>query len=244
MRGRAGTLQFKARNHYTFNVLGYDNDIPEIGNGFRGRTLFRATDLRLETVWTPSTATSGSLTLSLGQPRNLVRVRWNSQGLELLRYNATARQYESVESVRADAVPRIEMNRAYQVALDNVDRTVRVFIDNKMVLEHEMRWTAADALEEMKLQRQEMHEDASKPVVSIEVSGPSRLGHLKILRVSLLHAESGGESEFDDGERELSVDAGRGRVFCDGGQFASEFGRSVVGFGGIRRWMIWGRGVG
>jgi len=66
------------------------------------------------------------------------------------------------------------------LVLDNVDRTVRFFIDGTMIFEHETPWTAADATEESKAMAQEPLLEI--PEIRIDVGGACELAHLNLAR--------------------------------------------------------------
>jgi len=177
-----GMIQFDMRDPFTFNVLGYNNDIRTLRlnqRGELGNTLVRVGDLRLETVWTPRDASGASITLTLGKPRNQYQVVWDSNGVDIQRYSLTTRLFASVAKV---AIAGPVAGRAYHVALDNVDHSVRFFVDGKLVVSQDNPWTAADALADLREQTSELPVTLEKPEVRIRVGGAAQLGHLKLFR--------------------------------------------------------------
>jgi signal peptidase I len=177
-----GMIQFDVRDPYTFNILGYNNDVYTLRRnqrGEQGNTLVRVGDLRLETVWTPRDASGASITLTLGKPRNQYQVVWDSKGVDVQRYSPSTRLFTSVTK---SAIPGPVAGRAYHVALDNVDHSVRFFIDGNLVVAQDNPWTAANALAELRDQAGELPVTLEKPEIRIRVGGAAQLGHLKVFR--------------------------------------------------------------
>jgi signal peptidase I len=173
-----GMIQFADRDPYTFNTLGYNNDINELP-AKRGLNLVRCGDLHLETVWTPASEGPQTLSLTVGKPHNEFRATWADGTVSLDRYNTATHHFEKVPGATA-AVPGPDGKVSHQVMLDNVDRTVRVFIDGKMILEHQTPWTAADALAEAEVAGAEPLND--QPDLRVQVGGPCTLAHIKVFR--------------------------------------------------------------
>jgi signal peptidase I len=171
-----GMMQFDVTEPHTFNVLGYNNDTRDLmtnKNNARGTYLVRVGDLRVETVWTPKDATGTSIKLTAGQPLNEYQVVWDKDGLDMQQFNPTTQAFSSVQKA---AYPAPEAGKSYHVALDNVDHSVRVFIDDKLVMVRDNPWTAQNALAEMHRHQDEALTSANKPEIRIAVGGACRLG--------------------------------------------------------------------
>ncbi|MGN6369135.1 MAG: signal peptidase I [Phycisphaerae bacterium] len=177
-----GMMQFDVTEPRTFNVLGYNNDTRDLllnrGN-VRGNYLVRVGDLRAETMWTPADAAGASITMTVGQPLNEYQVVWDKNGIDVQQFNPTTQLFSSVQK-QAYAAP--EAGHAYHVALENVDHSVRVFIDGKLVLTRDNPWTAADALAVADRLKEEELTNTNKPEIRVAVGGACTLGHVKVYR--------------------------------------------------------------
>ena len=168
---------------YTVNTLGYNDDLyPYFDLGREWATRSIVGDLRLETVWTPTQADSNDITLTLGRPNNCYQVTWTAKGLSLLHYNETTSKFEPLPSGAAqiDAVAPPRKDASYHLALNNVDHAVHFFLDGKEVITYEPQWTARDAMDDIQLHPTTL--DQANSLISIDVSGPAILGHLKVFR--------------------------------------------------------------
>src|SRR5262249_30470239 len=124
------------------------------------------------------------------RPRNCFRVVWDGTSIELQQFKPETREFQRVQDPVSHASS--EANHAYQVALDNVDRTVRFTIDGHEVLSHQASWTATDALKEVQENAAAGTGNAPTRVatkvtgaetrISVAVDGPSTLAHLKLFR--------------------------------------------------------------
>ena len=85
-------------------------------------------------------------------------------------------------SLQTASYPAPEAGHSYHVALDNVDHSVRVFIDDRLVLSRENPWTAADALGEAQRMRAEELTNTNKPEIRVDVGGACTLGHVRVYR--------------------------------------------------------------
>jgi len=192
-----GKLEFVPRDPYTYNILGYNNDIMDLtaAAGYRFQSLFPVGDLHLETVWTPVESQGTSIRMAVGPPRNLFCVTWSEKGIALERHNVATGSFEPVKIdtlVSVAPPPPLKAGQAYHVELNNVDRSVQFFIDGRMVLEHLTTWTAADARAEAldiqdSAKKAMDSQDPTKlegfmPVIAIEVGGRCTLSHLKLMR--------------------------------------------------------------
>ena len=84
-----------------------------------------------------------------------------------------------------------EKGKSHQVALENVDRCARVFIDGTLAAEFQSDWTAADARRQAVADRA-LAPDQAAQIIRVEVSGPAVLSHLKLFR-DLYYTQSGRE---------------------------------------------------
>jgi signal peptidase I len=171
-----GMIQFALRDPYTFNTLGYNNDINELSSK-RGLNLVRCGDLHLETVWSPTTEGPQSISLTVGKPHNEFRATWTNNTLTLDRFNTASHLFEKVMDTPVTGPTGKE---SHHVVLDNVDHSIRVFIDNTLVLTHDTPWSAADALSQAQVAEAEPLSDL--PDLRIEVGGPCTIAHLKVFR--------------------------------------------------------------
>jgi hypothetical protein len=106
-------------------------------------------------------------------------VIWDKNGLDVQQFNPTTRLFSSVQK-EAYAAP--EAGHAYHVALENVDHSVRVFINDKLVLTRDNAWTAADALAAARRLQEEELTSTNKPELRVAVGGACTLGHVKVFR--------------------------------------------------------------
>jgi hypothetical protein len=118
-------------------------------------------------------------------------VHWGADGLTLSRLDPAGGAFNRVtaQTLKSPGVP--EKGKSYQVALANVDRCARVFIDGKLVAEFQSDWTAADARRQAVADRALAPEQAAQ-IIRVEVSGPAVLSHLKLFR-DLYYTQSGRE---------------------------------------------------
>ncbi len=177
---KAGDLRFASREPYGLNTLGYNNDVADLGD-MRQEMLYRVGDLRLETVWTPTSGDAPGITLTAGLPSNCVQAHWVANTLELSRLNLATGKFDPVipQILKQFAAPVV--GKSYAVALENVDRTTRLFINGEVAAQYDMPWTAADARRQAVADRAIPPESASQ-LVHVEVSGPATLAHLKLSR--------------------------------------------------------------
>ena len=178
-----GTLVFNAKNRdpYGLNILGYNNDIQDLySSKGRSPTLLPVGDLHLETVWTPDQ--NSAITLTAGTYRNLFSATWSDKGLELKHWNMARNAFEPVTPQTLVPPSPPVPGHAYQVEFNNVDHSVQVFIDGKMVLEHLTDWNADLAHKESEDFQDPQQHDTFKPRVTIDVTGRCTLAHLKLMR--------------------------------------------------------------
>jgi signal peptidase I len=193
----SGRLRFHVRDPYTFNVLGYNDDIHEMLGGSRGPSLppTRTNDFRLETTWTPAKQAGAGVSLVVGAPRNQVKASWSSSGLLLQRFDFAKGVFETVLSRSAAQCPPPIAGHAHDVALENVDHAARFFIDGTMVAEYLPAWSAMDALAEEKQAKNPALADSFMPQFYIDVDGACSLGHLKLSR-DLFYTQDGPNIQY------------------------------------------------
>lgn len=176
---KPGSLRFQPREPYGLNTLGYNNDVMDLLGG-NTETISRVGDLRVETTWSPADE-NPSIQLTAGLPANCLRVRWSAGGIELSRLNQGSGDFDPLTPRILKTPSAPAQGKAYHVALENVDRTARLFIDGDLVAELEMPWTAADARRQAVADRG-LPPDQSAQVIRVEVSGAATLSHLKVFR--------------------------------------------------------------
>ncbi len=171
------TLQFNVRRPYGLNTLGYNDDLVESRGAF-----YPVGDLRLETLWSPADDAAASLSVTLGRPDNCFRVNWSKEGLKLSQFVPDDKSFKPVDisSVADSSVP--QGGKAYRITMENVDHTVRFYIDGRLVLTHETPWTAADAVREQRQQALQNREFSYDARISFDVGGACSLSHLKLYR--------------------------------------------------------------
>jgi signal peptidase I len=169
-----------AMDPYTFNVLGYNNDLfpSQIDPGPR----HPVGDLRLEALWAPAGGAAASLKMTLGRPDNCYQVTWTAGGLELARYDMKAKTFERVEAEVAANAPRPQAGKAYRVAMNNVDHSVQFYVEGTRVLSYAETWSAADARAAERAEEEAGRSIRPDAEVRIEVEGPCTLAHLKLFR--------------------------------------------------------------
>jgi signal peptidase I len=186
-----GTLKFNPahRSPYAFNTLGYNNDIHDLYTD-RQRTLFPASDLRLETTWTPAESNGATISLTVGAQQNLFRTTWSPNGIQLAHYNPTTKTFDSVQLSAVVQTPPTAKT-SYNVAMNNVDHAVQFFIDGKLIFNYELDWNAKVAREQSKAVRDVIESNRGKvlesmddlaPRIEIDVAGECQLAHLKLFR--------------------------------------------------------------
>ena len=271
-----------AKNYppYGLNTLGYNNDfyVDDIsGSGeFAPRSVVG--DLRLETAWTPKGPGAASIKLILGRPNNCYRVTWSDKGLTLERYapepknpdrwsfgpvtqiNLTSGAHEAAEPNLAASIPAPVAGKTYQLAFDNVDRSVRFYIDGKKVLWFEENWNAALATDDVEKNPADWSNSPNLSVavrlkqqervntmigVDMERAGDSVAS--ESVAGSVLHADDaamGSPVSPRHGDPRAPADAGGGRDFLRWGTTRVKVPMGGCGTGCLRRWGIWGCGRG
>jgi hypothetical protein len=182
-----GMLQFQQRDPYTYNILGYNNDVNDLNSQknmrTRDRNMFQVGDLHVETVWTPeASAASPWIALRAGLKRNLYSVQWSGSKVELRRFDLAKGTFETVATDHVEAVAAPVPGKPYHVEFNNVDHVVQFMIDGKTVLEKVIAWDAQDAHDEESELLRDPSSQGFEPDVAVEVSGRSTLGHLKLMR--------------------------------------------------------------
>ncbi|HTV48251.1 MAG TPA: signal peptidase I [Phycisphaerae bacterium] len=166
-----------------------------------------------------SSLSSQVVAITLGQAANCFQVRLNGNGtVSLYRLNTDTQAFEPVPQkviLLDKTVQPLNLTQPIGITMSNIDREVRFWVNNDLVLDYQMPWTVDDA--KAYVQNLQGNPDSQVPLIYLDVSDDCTLQHLMLFRdIYYTQTNIVGSSQPGTGTSNNPIILGPGQYFMLG----------------------------